>query len=290
MTIGDCNIHKKIVFLHSRTIWINVIRMCFYCKFVEKQHTMKKLYTLLSATILTVTAGFSQVEIRAFENGQATGNDISGTTVMISVTSNDLIARTFNVKNVSGNGQQLKIKRQRIVEVTGWEDGLCWGPNPDPQFVGQCYPASSMNTNPWTTPNTAQMPNSGEGNMVIDITPDGAGCAHYRYYVMSGSIAVDSIDLEICSTLGINEPEPEPVGMTAYPNPANNYLSVATTGLEGTFDIRITDVLGKVVYFEEAGPQKEKLDVSNFKNGVYLVTVLDKGQIIQTRRIVVKHQ
>lgn len=253
---------------------------------------MKKLYTLLSATILTASAAFSQVEIRAYDGiqGQPVGDDISGTTVTINVASNELVARTFIVKNVSGNGAHFKIQRQRITEAAGWEDGLCWGPYPDLDFVGQCYPASAMNTNPWTTPNTAQMSDQGDGSMVVDIHPDAEGCAHYRYYVLSGSTITDSIDVEVCyTTLGVEEQHQESLGMTAYPNPANNYLTVATTGIDGTFDVRITDVLGKVVYTDEAGPQKEKIDVSGFKNGVYLVTVMNKGQIIQTRRIVVKH-
>jgi hypothetical protein len=52
--------------------------------------------------------------------------------------------------------------------------------------------------------------------------------------------------------------------------------------------VRVTDVLGKVVYADEAGAI-EKIDVSNFKNGVYLISVSENGEAIQTRRIVVKH-
>jgi hypothetical protein len=264
-----------------------VVRTDFCPKFVEKHTTMKKLYALVSATILTAFAGFSQVEIYA--GSQASGSDISGTTVTIGVSSDDVVARTYTVKSTGGASQSLNIKRLRITEVAGWTDGLCWGPNPDPNFIGQCFPSGGMPTNPWTTPNTAELESTVNGSIVVDVHPSGAGCAHYRYYVMNGSIAVDSLDIEICSTLSVEEPEQEPVGMTAYPNPANNTLNISTTGLEGTFDLRITDVLGKVVYSEEVGSLK-KIDVSNFKNGVYLVTVLDRGTIIQTRRVVVKHQ
>jgi hypothetical protein len=249
---------------------------------------MKKLYALLSATLLTGAAAFAQVEIRATENGLPVGNDISGTTVMISVSSDELVARTFAVTNVSGETGNYKIKRLRITEVPGWEDGLCWGPYPDPTFVGQCYPASGMTTNPWITPNSAPMDNGGNGNIISDIHTNGSGCGHYRYYVLKGNATIDSIDVEVCSTLSIEEPQEEP-GMTAYPNPANNYLNVNITGIGGTADLRITDVLGKLVYSDEVSSAK-KIDVSNFKNGVYLVTVLERGTVIQTRRIVVKHQ
>ena len=76
--------------------------------------------------------------------------------------------------------------------------------------------------------------------------------------------------------------------MTAYPNPASSMITVNTVGISGDYNVRVTDVLGKVVYSDEANAIK-KIDVSNFKNGVYLITVSEKGEAIQTRRIVVKH-
>jgi hypothetical protein len=160
---------------------------------------------------------------------------------------------------------------------------------PDTGFVGQCFPAEAMLTNPWTTPNAVALDENTIGSTIVDIKPNGAGCAHYRYYVMNGSTAVDSLDIQVCSTLSIEEPGQEPVGITVYPNPANNTLNIGTTGLEGTFGLRITDVLGKIVYSEEAG-SLQQIDVSNLRNGIYLVTVLDKGTVIRTRRVVVKHQ
>jgi hypothetical protein len=64
-------------------------------------------------------------------------------------------------------------------------------------------------------------------------------------------------------------------------------LTINTEGLE-KFDIRIVDVLGKTVYDESAYKSK-KIDVSDLKNGVYILTVIEKGTTIQTKRIVVRH-
>lgn len=248
---------------------------------------MKKIYFAFSALLLSASMSFAQVEIRAFEGGVAVGNDISGTTVTAITEQDGLVAKTFSVKNTSGSAAALRIQRLRIDEVAAWTDGLCWGPYPDPNFEGHCYGAGQMLTNPWTNPHDANLTTNGDGNLVLDIHTEGAGTALYRYYVMNGSVKVDSIDLQVTSVLGMDELE-EKAGMTAYPNPANGQLTVATTGVEGTVELRITDVLGKVVYNEEVGATK-KVDVSEFKNGVYLVTVLRKGESIQTRRVVVKH-
>lgn len=252
---------------------------------------MKKIYAILSATLLTGFAGYGQVEIREFSGGVAIGNDISGTTYPITINdaNHTTAAVTFSVKNVSGVATDYKIMRLRLNTMPGWTDGLCWGPYPDPSFVGQCYGAGQMQTNPWTTPNTAPLPVDGSGNIVVDIYTAESGSGLYRYYVMAGNTTVDSIDVEVSSVLGLNDPEPaEARGMTAYPNPANAQLTVNTTGVDGMCTVRITDVLGKVVYNEE-GTATKKIDVSDFKNGVYLVTVLEKGVAIQTRRVVVKH-
>lgn len=252
---------------------------------------MKKIYAILSTTLLTAFAGYSQVEIREFTGGTAVGNDISGTTytVQISDSAHMDIAKTFSVKNTAGAQTDYKIKRLRLTATAGWTDGVCWGPYPDPNFVGQCYGSGQMPTNPWTTPNTSSLPVDGNGNIVVDIYTTGSGYGHYRYYVMAGGAAIDSIDVEVSSVLALNDPgQIEAKGMTAYPNPANSQLTIATTGVDGTCTVRITDVLGKVVYNEE-GPATKKIDVNDFKNGVYLVTVLEKGVAIQTRRVVVKH-
>jgi len=248
---------------------------------------MKKIYFAIIALLSSATVGFSQVEIRAFEGGAAVGPDVSGTMVMINATTDDVYIKTLSVENTSGSAAGLKVTRVRLAAPTAWKDGLCWGPFPDVNVEGQCFSSTQMATNPWTTPNTASLPASGDGNLVLDIHTDGPGYAHYRYYIMDGATMVDSVDLGVSSTLAIPEQKDEVVSMTAYPNPANSQLTITTTGIE-TAQIRITDVLGKVIYDETTSSTK-KIDVSDFKNGVYLVTVLEKGKAIQTKRVVVKH-
>ena len=66
-------------------------------------------------------------------------------------------------------------------------------------------------------------------------------------------------------------------------------INTTAQGLDGTFDVKMTDVLGKVVYSESVTGTSKKVDVSDFKNGVYLVTIIEKGTTVQTRRLVVKH-
>jgi len=256
---------------------------------------MKKLYSFLFSIGL-ISAVNAQVEIREYTGtgGTQVGDDISGTTDTILTNQSGLMWIHYAVKNVSGSDTRLRVKRLRLTAPGDWEDELCWGQDPDTDFEAACFTAAQMSTNPWTTPNAvgqnySQMIYNGNvGDLKIGVTVESGGVGKYRYYIMpnQGTTPIDSIDVMIESSLGVTE-EKEVLGMTAYPNPVNNVLTVNTTGTENVV-LKITDVLGKVVYNDEVGAIK-KLDVSDYKNGVYLVSVYNEGVLVQTRRVVVKH-
>ncbi len=229
----------------------------------------------------------SQVEIYATQEGQVVGSDISGTTVYIEINQTGNYSRMFDVSNTSGLSQNLAIKRVRVTVNPTWTDNLSWAPNPDPDFQGLCYSANVMDMNSWTTPNIVTLPNQGHANLTVFYDAESLEEGIYRYFVMNGSSAVDSVDVHLTSNLGIQQEE-KSLEMSVYPNPANNYFTITTTGIDPFCDMQITDALGKVVYSDEIETSK-KLDVNHFKNGVYLVSVMNEGQHTRTRRIVVQH-
>lgn len=194
----------------------------------------------------------------------------------------------FYFKNLSASDQAIAIKRVRLNAPSEWRDGLCWANvcQNEPGFEGGCYTYQMMPTNPWTSPTVTVEPDS-LAELKCDVNViDVEGGGLYRYYFMDGNTELDSVDLHINATAALDE-QPE-IGMSLFPNPANGQLTINTTGLTGNYTIRIADVLGKVVYTDEAGPVK-KIDTGDFKNGVYLISVLEKGNVLQTRRVVVKH-
>ena len=78
---------------------------------------------------------------------------------------------------------------------------------------------------------------------------------------------------------------------TVYPNPANDYTSIAIS-LDKTEKVILTivDLLGKEISKEEkvlfSGGNTERLDVSNFQNGVYFIN-LQVGSKITTQKLVI---
>lgn len=241
---------------------------------------MKKIYFLLIACSLSALS-FAQVEV--YEYGQST--DISGTTLTRIVDVPGSVHTLFAVKNTSGDTVEMNITRLRIDVPASWGDALSWM-NED--WIGGGYSGNQMPTNPWTTPFAVPLDTMETGNLVSTVSVETPGTGTYRYYMNVGGTVADSVDVKIIySTLAVQQPEIVK-GMTAYPNPASDVLTVVSTGLE-EYRIRVTDVLGKVVYDEPATSAKKAIDVSGLKNGVYLVTVLEKGSAVKTRRVVVKH-
>ncbi len=252
---------------------------------------MKKLYSLVSVVLLACSTSFGQVEIKLWDNGTqaGTGNALNGQEYAYVVTTDGVHGVTINFKNTSASTKTWKMERYRITDVATWEDNLCWGAPGDP--FGQCYTAQLMNTNPWTSPAqySLDVAPGGSANLVADTDTEGSGTEKYRYYLIEGqSSRVDSVDVTVTSTLGVADQKQEEVSVAIYPNPVSNVLTVNTTGLEGSVELKMVDVLGKIVLTESGAPMN-KVDVSNFKNGVYLVYVYNKGDLIQTKRIVIKH-
>lgn len=244
---------------------------------------MKKLVLAL-ALMIGGGSAYSQYEIRL----SGAGNDISGTEHLLTVTTDGTKNLLFQVKNVSGASKVVGMERLRLTNMAAWEDNLCWGAEGDPN--GKCYTAAQMPTNPWSTPvaNYVPIADGGNGSLVVDTKVVGAGTEVYRFYVLEGSTRMDSVDVRVTSTLGITANTTEKQEISVYPNPASTVLTIAGATADNVMEVHITDVLGKTVCSETVTGTK-KLDVSEYKNGVYLVSINEKGSAVQTRRVVVKH-
>ncbi len=250
---------------------------------------MKKNLFLVLACSFLMTNSNAQVDIKLWDplNQDVTGNSLNGTEQVVAVASDGDYAITFNFKNTSGTSKEWKIERFRITDTPGWEDRLNWGVANDP-MQEQGYSPSQMNSNPWTVIWGYNVGPDTSLNLMAIASVEGAGEELYRYYLIENNgTRVDSIDYRVTTSLGIGTNEKESI-VSVYPNPVSTILTVNTTGLEGSVELKMVDILGKIV-LTESGTPMNKVDVSNFKNGVYLVYVYNKGDLIQTKRIVIKH-
>ncbi|MDI9256122.1 T9SS type A sorting domain-containing protein [Flavobacterium sedimenticola] len=69
-----------------------------------------------------------------------------------------------------------------------------------------------------------------------------------------------------------------------YPNPANNFVTIATEGLD-SYNLRVTDLSGKVMMAKELTGIENTVDVSSYAAGVYFFEV-NSGSKSETIKII----
>lgn len=76
--------------------------------------------------------------------------------------------------------------------------------------------------------------------------------------------------------------------VSLYPNPASDFINIGLKGSiqEGT--IKIFTALGSEIFSDEIDNFK-KVDLSDFKNNVYILNIYSKEELIQSYRFVVRH-
>ena len=244
----------------------------------------KNILSLIAFISLGLAANAQSFEIY---EGITSTTDISGTTVYANLT-NDEYEGHFYVKNISGAPINTQIRRVNINATTpAVTYGVCWGAtSTNNPVVGICYPPE--NSQSFTTPSGATLDGSNVGYMVADVQFDNVNePVHVRYYVEDiNGVKYDSLDLVITTTLSTKEIK-NTASINAYPNPANDVINLAVQGSTDN-SMKMIDVLGNVIVEEKFGTSK-KLDVSQFKNGVYILTVYSNGKLVQTKRVVVRH-
>jgi len=249
---------------------------------------MKKLVLLL---FLSLIGGLSaQDGISIMIDGQAT--ELSGQVYNVDATSNLSFDVPFDVFNNTGQAHQWRVTRKKISVGAGWTDGLCWGHGTDP-FGGTCFTSGQMNTNPWTTPGSVGVLftiNDGEyGKMKASIDPEDLNSvtSHYRYYISDDGINyADSVDLVVEFTAAI-KPVKEPVSVTIVPNPASDYINITLNGAE-TVTMKMVDVLGNLILKETVSSNK-KIDVTDIKSGVYIISFEGAGVKSFNRKVIIRH-
>lgn len=243
---------------------------------------MKKIITCVGLLSFAFSAGAQGIEI--YFPGEAV--DVSGTVVDIT-SEEDALHRDFDVKNVSGSTQTLRITRIKVEELSGTMDYLCWGADAE---TGTCYSAGTVSPeNPWTTPDEADLADGAIGWLATYHQTEGnAGCAQYRYYVINDSDErLDSVDVRYCSTVGVKEEIKE--NISVYPNPANQLVNVVLDQSVSNVSFKLFNVLGDVIVSKNLNKGQNTLSVADLPNGVYFYAILHDGATVETKKLVVKH-
>ena len=249
---------------------------------------MGKIVTLICVLFSGLTSWSQTYTLYQYDGGRGAAIS-SGDTIVINQAE---VEYHFKFElGVTGNSGIItsKVRVLRVNPNACYTYQLCSEINPDTDFQNTCW---DINSADYMSPT---LTNLDPATQTIVFYPKGesncSGSTQLRYIVYVNDVVVDSVDY-IINNGSLSTPsvaKQTEISMSLYPNPVSSLLTVTAQGLDGNFDVKMTDVLGKVVYNESVSGTSKKVDASDFKNGVYIVTVLEKGTAIQTRRMVVKH-
>jgi hypothetical protein len=239
---------------------------------------MKKIYFLFLGMILAAS-GQAQIQIHW---DQEPGIDQGGDTVYWT-DGGSLIYPHLYVIDYSGSAQDLLWGRM-IIDIpqgSGYTDQVC-----DDIY---CYFPTGSD---WVLAGTSAY--SLGANDSTDFLPKldvgtTAGNAHYRYYVYTdGGVKMDSVDVKFTATVGVEESTP--LEISAYPNPANNEFNINIGSTFGdNVSVKLYNVLGDEVRREVLVDGNNIISLSNLNNGVYFYSILRNNDLVETKKLIVRH-
>jgi len=209
--------------------------------------------------------------------------DIEGTEVEAIGNPDDvLVYKDMRIINTSQEDLTIQFRRKRIHPSSAL-DQIC-----DEQL---CHNANDEEF--FTTPIEISL-NAGDTTLFKpQIVPSGEElCAIHEYSVVSpfnqtyGSVTVKFRTGD--QNCFLSTTEQKTPTLSFYPNPAANFITVSA-GHPDNHELIITDALGKIVKKQRIQSDTEKVNISEIKNGVYLIQLIgDNGNRSVTKRIVIK--
>ncbi len=219
--------------------------------------------------------------------GLPTGEDLSGTTVDVYCDGDGDCYVLFIIENLTDETINMGLERHKIVEAEGSEDYLSFGMLIDPS---ESYSAGLVSPqNPFVPDLRVDLDTSSYGALYPYYKINTSiGCSQYRYYFTNEEgAAIDSVDVNFCSTLAIEEEAAYDISI--YPNPAQNQITIEREEFGTEAQLLITDIAGKVVYKQLIQNQlKTTIDLSSLEKGMYSATLFDplqNEQIFNTRLV-----
>jgi len=281
---------------------------------------MKNSLLVVCLSLGLITSSFGQGKTKMEIRRGGTTEVVSGQTLEYTITTAEIPEidneyaywdkMKFDVYNPMENDMAVRIKRMRIAVPNAWHDDLCWPPS--------CYnDVSSKEINGYyITPYSSSIPtpvifsNTNKATIGTDPThytaeikpqiyPKNVGSiATYRYYAVStdGTVDYDSVTVKIAYVL---DPNAKPgdnnkasistlsaSSLTISPNPTSEYVNVQAEGITQGI-IRIVDVLGNVLYSNSFDTAR-KINVSDYKHGVYFISVYDASIKTLTKKLIIR--
>jgi hypothetical protein len=110
-----------------------------------------------------------------------------------------------------------------------------------------------------------------DGNTEIEIQNDYDRCFGV-YFIENICVATDPADCDYL--LGANNPT-APNALTVFPNPGHDIINLRSNNLK-RYVLSVYDNLGKLIHHEITKENNRSIDISQWKEGIYLIVVADE--------------
>ncbi len=240
---------------------------------------MKKLF-LFSILISLLFAGYSQITITD-QNGIPINNGDERIFNSDGDEANLILSITNNASSLIG----LKLKALSITGADGSGLEFCFGTS--------CYQEIS-------TENI--YPLNGEYSIDAGATDNGT---HFHHHIHTGDPDVTEYVLKIyednnevnnyvqftykydANYVGINDINSKN-SVSIYPNPATDILNIQIPENIKNPELKLTNIIGKTILKTNLNGSKNKLNIKNFPSGIYFVSIISNGSVINTKKLIIK--
>lgn len=181
-------------------------------------------------------------------------------------------------------GRTVNVKRYETGVQAGTQNYFCWA---------LCYlPRNAGQTPLWVSgDDQAMSPGnvfSGFGGYHIPSTTYGSSSYRFVFYDVNNPTDSAFVDLAFTGVLSVAD-RAAAGAFTIVPNPANTDVTVMVA--DGADQVQVFNALGERVLQRGVGAADRTINmvVADLQQGVYFVTLLERGRAIATQRLVVAH-
>lgn len=172
---------------------------------------------------------------------------------------------TVRIENHTGTDQSWKFERV-LPSTSYWNDPTLSWYDPTDVFSGGDFVV--FPTQSWITPTTMSIADGGEVFVILRWEAAEIGCDLYQYYILHNDVRVDSFQINLCKTVGLNEITPQK--LSVYPNPSNFNLNLSFL-TQAPEEVIVYDLLGnKIAAFEAMDSMI--ISTRKFLNGFYFLS------------------
>ncbi|MFM2284633.1 MAG: hypothetical protein RLZZ543_130 [Bacteroidota bacterium] len=231
-----------------------------------------RLSRLLSAFSLVLISSFSQAQSYQLED--KVSYDFGSV--------EEDLASHVSIRNVSGSTKRVLVKSEVINLVSGHTTFFCWE---------QCYDNSVT-----VSPTYIEVL---DGDSIDKfhgyVRPNGVpGISTIRYTFYSVNAPADSIQMIStfeASPVGMKDVKSSTSSIVAFPNPANDKITLKYTLNSATAKIEIFNLLGTKVVAMPVYQSEGSISISTdeLSSGLYFYTLSEEGKTSKPQRLTIKH-